>query len=548
MPIPPTCSVEEAASILGTNGGQIFRFLKSGVLTGHLEEYKSRGRYVVDRGPVLALAARRRERNAFGVSVDEAARLMGVSHKFVQERAASGGFRTMDKIGNGRCDGNGYFISREDIEAFLAEREASESECGVLRQQITLASRENRYGLEDLSLGDRDPYRLDTPAEHRNWKWFKEMVDQFVPTNRTIHLRGLFYAIVSSGRINLPTGARFVNNPDCYDFLKNAAEPARWLGYVPFERIHDGRNDEPKIFVFEDRGGFHHFGCLDYCTVPSLDEAMPQFSFRGTMADQPFRICFIGEKSSLEDILLPIAQRVSGELILPTGDLSNTLLSGIEQRAAADGRPLVVLYFSDFDPSGFNMPPSVARKLQALRTIRGHNALQIQVHAVALNYEQVSRLNLPSTPLKATEYRADAWQARWGHEQTEIDALAQLRPTVLRQIAEDATKPFFDQTLHSRYHRASNRYTAKVKAELQAAPEYGEVQAEIGACLDSVNDAIDELKAAQQDGIERLRMTPVAQFESPQPEISAQAPEPIFTTDDDFVTATLKLKRLRRYE
>jgi hypothetical protein len=63
-----------------------------------------------------------------------------------------------------------------------------------------------------------------------------------------------------------------------------------------------------------------------------------------------------------------------------------------------------------------------------------------------------------------------------------------------------------------------------------------------------INEAINELKAAQQDGIERLNMTPVAQFDSPQPEISAEAPEPIFTTDDDFVTATLKLKRLRRYE
>ena len=43
-------------------------------------------------------------------------------------------------------------------------------------------------------------------------------------------------------------------------------------------------------------------------------------------------------------------------------------------------------------------------------------------------------------------------------------------------------------------------------------------------------------------------MTPVAEFNSPQPEISTDAPEPIFTTDDDFVTATLKLKQRQRYE
>jgi hypothetical protein len=535
--------------ILGVCRQKVFKLIKAGALTGYKEEFKGRGRFVLNRASVLALAAERAERDALGVSVTEAARIMGVSREYVQDRAASGEFATIgDKRGNGRGEGNGYLVSRADIVAFLELREESEGECGVLRQQIALATRENRCGLEDLSFGDRDPYRLDTLAGHRNGKWFKEMVDAFVPSHKTIHIRGLFYAIVSSGGITLPIGGSFVNNADCYEFLKKAAEPARWLGYVPFERIHDERNDEPKIFVFEDRGGFHHFGCLDYCNVPSLDEAMPQFTFKGTVADQPFRICFIGEKSSLEDILLPIAQRVSGELILPTGDLSNTLLSGIEQRAADDGRPLVVLYFSDFDPSGYNMPISASRRLQALRTLRGHDALQIQVHAVALNYEQVSRLNLPSTMLKETEFRAGAWQAAWNHEQTEIDALAQLRPTVLRQIAEDATKPFFDQTLYSRYHHASDRYTAKVRAELLAAPEYEEVQAEIETCLQSVEDAVENLKAAQRDGIERLKMTPVAQFDSPQPEISIQPPKPIFTTDDSFVEATLKLKRLRRYE
>ena len=266
------------------------------------------------------------------------------------------------------------------------------------------------------------------------------------------------------------------------------------------------------------------------------------------MADQPFRICMIGEKSSLQDVLAPIAKRVGGELILSTGDPSNTLLSGIEQRAAADGRPLIVLYYSDFDPSRYNMPSSVARKLQALKKLRGHDALQIQVHAAALTYEQVSRFDLPSTPLKETEQRADKWRAAWNHAQTEIDALAQLQPEVLRQIAEDAIKPFFDKTLLGRFHRADSQYREQVQAELEASPAYQEVKAEVEGCLESVNEAIDELKAAQEDGIERLRMTPVAEFNSPQPEISTEAPEPIFTTDDDFVTATLKLKQRQRYE
>ena len=98
------------------------------------------------------------------------------------------------------------------------------------------------------------------------------------------------------------------------------------------------------------------------------------------------------------------------------------MIAEMAARAAEDPRPAVVLYFSDFDPSGWQMPVSVSRKLQALRTLR-HPDLRIAVHPVALTLDQVRDLNLPSTPLKETEKRADKWRARMGHEQTEIDAL-----------------------------------------------------------------------------------------------------------------------------
>ena len=132
------------------------------------------------------------------------------------------------------------------------------------------------------------------------------------------------------------------------------------------------------------------------------------------------------------------------------------MIAEMAARAAADPRPAVVLYFSDFDPSGWQMPISVSRKLQALRTLR-HPDLRIAVHRVALTLDQVRELNLPSTPLKETEKRADKWRARMGHEQTEIDALAALRPEELTRIALDALKPFFDFTLDERCERAATR-------------------------------------------------------------------------------------------
>ena len=51
----------------------------------------------------------------------------------------------------------------------------------------------------------------------------------------------------------------------------------------------------------------------------------------------------VGEKTSLRTVLLPIAEMVGGELVLPSGEFSDTLIAGIAKRAAEDGRPVVVL-------------------------------------------------------------------------------------------------------------------------------------------------------------------------------------------------------------
>ncbi len=121
-------------------------------------------------------------------------------------------------------------------------------------------------------------------------------------------------------------------------------------------------------------------------------------------------------------------QTVSGELLpFRPAKHPDTMIAELAARASQRSQPTVVLYFSDFDPSGHQMPISVARKLQALRDLK-HPALKIEVHPVALTLEQVRRLDLPSTPLKATEHRGDKWRAVMQHEQTEIDALAALNP------------------------------------------------------------------------------------------------------------------------
>ena len=183
---------------------------------------------------------------------------------------------------------------------------------------------------------------------------------------------------------------------------------------------------------------------------------------------QPYRLAFFGEKTSLEDVLGPLAEQFIADLYLTGGQISDTLLHRMASDAVSDGRPLVVFTFSDFDPAGYwDMPTAIGRKLQALRDLLFRGLDFTVVHA-ALAPEQARRLSLPSSPLKEGEKRAAKWLELYGSEQTEIDALATLRPDDLARIAREAVAPFFDAGLRRRVTLAEVDWRRRIRAEIAA--------------------------------------------------------------------------------
>jgi Histidine kinase-, DNA gyrase B-, and HSP90-like ATPase len=420
---------------------------------------------------------------------------------------------------------------------------------GALYREIAKAAEEAEISINDLTVLSRgnDPYLRDTTDGHRDGKWFSQQVARFLRAGRQVHLRGLHYAIVVAGGVRRPDGSPFINDLDCWIWLQTkAAKAARWLGYVQFERIRDERNEPPRVISYADpqSDGEGYLARGSGIDLPEPDALLPRLGGVKPVGVQPNRIILIGEKSSLAEVLEPIAQQVKGELLLPTGEMSDTMIAEMAARAAADGRPAVALYFSDFDPSGHQMPISVSRKLQALRTLL-HPDLQIEVHRVALTLEQVRELALPSTPLKSTEKRAGKWRERMGHEQTEIDALAALQPNELRRIALEAVAPFFDFMLDQRCDAAFEEWRAQAQKQLADHPDRGQAEQSIWAAVEDVKEVIAALERAQADALARLQEGDAGILPTliprPEVEIEAEPQAPLFTTDDNFVTATRKL-------
>src|SRR5215475_15056607 len=120
---------------------------------------------------------------------------------------------------------------------------------GALRAVIEQVRLQQACSLGDLTVlsAQVDPYRLDTPSGHRDGKWLAEQFDRALGASRRIHWRGLHYVLVSGRRpVVKPDGAPFRNTDDDWIWLTEiAGKAARWLGYLPFERINDNRNAEP---------------------------------------------------------------------------------------------------------------------------------------------------------------------------------------------------------------------------------------------------------------------------------------------------------------
>jgi DNA repair exonuclease SbcCD ATPase subunit len=130
---------------------------------------------------------------------------------------------------------------------------------------------------------------------------------------------------------------------------------------------------------------------------------------------------------------------------------------------------------------------------------------------------------LPSTPLKATERRADRWQQAMGVMQTEIDALAALQPALLRRMARHAVRPFFDPTLTSRCNAAQSEW----RQACQEAIDEQTDQEHLDRIAEQANEMLETVREQIKALEEQIRIDPSdyelpARPDLPEPEIAAE--------------------------
>jgi hypothetical protein len=422
----------------------------------------------------------------------------------------------------------------------------------VLRKILENACAKQKASLTELTVLSAavDPYRLDTNAGHRDGAWLATQLNKLCGATARIHWRGLHYAIVQEAKIKKPNGEVYRNTESDWIWLsENAGKAARWLGYIPFERIIDARNAEP---IIHRKAKVHPEARLSIgldIDIPDAEDIEPLPIAKGFVPRQAFQFAIFGEKSSLENIVAPIAQNFEADLYLPQGEISDTQVYLIARDADADGRPLVMFTLSDCDPAGHQMPISIGRKLQAFKD-QFFPDLEFEVVPVALTPEQVEAEGLPSAPMKDGERRADRWREAYGIDQTEIDALTTpARRPILERLIRQAFEAYIDPTLNRRVAEAKAEWNASAQeaiAEQIDAERLEQIREEASVKLEELRESIERIN-------EQLNLAAGDHFELPdidvpEPEIDLDPDrQALVSFDHDWVEASWALIKHKSY-
>lgn len=246
-----------------------------------------------------------------------------------------------------------------------------------------------------------------------------EIIARYEQRNRRMTLRQLYYQMVVENF--------FANDDRNYDRLSNIISDARLAGLVSWTAIEDMTRYTRDNTMFESPA--QAFACVREQYMTDL------------WAGQPFRLLVGIEKDAMVGVISEICHELRVPFTSFRGYSSQSQQWRLGQQLAKfiqQGQRPILLHLGDHDPDGVDMTRDNKERLSLFAGV------QIQVVRLALNMEQVERFKPPPNPAKTSSARFKSYEAKYGPDSWELDAL---KPEYVEQLLTDAVRKFRDQAL-----------------------------------------------------------------------------------------------------
>lgn len=153
---------------------------------------------------------------------------------------------------------------------------------------------------------------------------------------------------------------------------------------------------------------------------------------------QPYTIYVGVEKHGMEAQLYTWFGHLGVPILALGGYASQTLAKQVQRDILQRGRPSVLLYAGDYDPTGKDIYRDFVKRVECFDYIG----------RVALSPAQVAHYNLPVNPAKPNDPRAKSFVEKYGElVQVELDAL---NPAELKRLYQEALDPYWDPAAYER--------------------------------------------------------------------------------------------------
>jgi hypothetical protein len=392
---------------------------------------------------------------------------------------------------------------------------------------------------------DADPYNSGTPAHRRDAEWFRTVWDQFGYDATGAHLRRIHYRLFVTGG-DTSTGETYENTESHWEKLQEASRHARYLQLVDAERFVDRRNREAILNVAGRILGDVAEPSVDFAfdgwdlpwISPNIYETgllippLRVYGYGYVPVDQPVLQYVWIEKSTMDDILGPLCQELSANLITGEGFTSITRVIEILREAEKYHAQRVHLHLiSDFDNAGVVMPLQVARQAQFWADALGID-VEVTADYLGLTRAQVEKYELPRKPAREGDMRTPYFEEKYGEGVVELDALEALRPGELARIVRTAIEEWKGADLEGALEEAQDGAQRLADTEWARAQEEirrrrDELATEVGAVVAGYRERLADLSAALAADLEPFRQ----RLENLETDLSAAANELVSELD-----------------
>ncbi len=265
------------------------------------------------------------------------------------------------------------------------------------------------------------------------------IIEEYQAQGYRLSLRQVYYQLVS--QIIIP------NEKTAYQNLGKLVSDGRLAGLLDWDAIEDrGR-----------RGKYPQF----WESPEAIISAAAETYRLDKWADQKNYVVVMIEKSALEGVVAPICAKLEVPFHANKGYSSSSALYNVgkemQEKAVAHGKKLHVIYAGDHDPSGIQMSEDLADRLSTF------SQNPVNVMRIALNMPQIERHNLPPNPVKDSDSRSPAYEARFGSECWEVDAL---NPGILATMFERAILSLRDPDIWAKSLDREHEHKEKIQSLL----------------------------------------------------------------------------------